>query len=365
VDREDYEELDLTAEAVVAALSVLLLGPVGLAVALPAVMWALQDICDYLMGGKHVCLGAFECAIGRIAEFEPVGFEKPFPENIDNDFSINLLLAPHSLGQFTRGIDQATKRANWEHVANDGIQGHLIREQSGMPDPREPADGWGKYAAYFTEFLAPNFGDPIVFPTSADPPIHVPILHCECEGSRIHDVCSVLSSISSLGSGICDFEVLGIPIGKAVCAIVGAALSPIIAAAIAVAWATADDGTPDPARLDPESGTLDLGDCIVVTGRWIYDAGHGGYNEIHAVRTIQKIPDSCDWAGFEALHARWCQRVEEVPPRPADPVKKPHGMTPAQEAVYTSQVQPENRWFLHPLIDGCEPEKTDEEPIIK
>ena len=56
--------------------------------------------CDYLLGGKLVCLGGDECAIGHITHFEPPS-SKSFPANLDNDFSLNILLAPQGLGDFT------------------------------------------------------------------------------------------------------------------------------------------------------------------------------------------------------------------------------------------------------------------------
>src|SRR4051812_3068842 len=55
----------------------------------------LMDACDYLLGGKLICLGPGRCAIGRVMGLEPPGFRKPWPQNIDNDYSVNILLAPH------------------------------------------------------------------------------------------------------------------------------------------------------------------------------------------------------------------------------------------------------------------------------
>ena len=70
VERDKYEDLDLTPEAVVAAGSFLLFGVVGLFGSLVAAMSALRKILEYMLYGKLVCLGGDRCAVGRIAAFE-------------------------------------------------------------------------------------------------------------------------------------------------------------------------------------------------------------------------------------------------------------------------------------------------------
>jgi len=59
-------------------------------------------ICEYLLGGKLVCLagGRDECAIGVIVGVEEVGYQKTFPDSIDNDLSFNLLVLPYGPGDF-------------------------------------------------------------------------------------------------------------------------------------------------------------------------------------------------------------------------------------------------------------------------
>ena len=57
----------------------------------------LAGLCRYLLGGKLICLGnpaKDERAVGRIAGLEPVGYGKSGFKAIDNDYCINLLLAP-------------------------------------------------------------------------------------------------------------------------------------------------------------------------------------------------------------------------------------------------------------------------------
>ena len=57
---------------------------------------AIFELCDYLHGGKLICLGDNSCVIGRIMEFIPVGSDKSGFEKIDDDFTFNILLSPHA-----------------------------------------------------------------------------------------------------------------------------------------------------------------------------------------------------------------------------------------------------------------------------
>jgi len=66
-------------------------------------------------------------------------------------------------------------------------------------------------------------------------------------------------------------------------------------------------------------------------------------------------------ADFPNLRDRWCERVGEAPPPGTKPTDA--GLTPEQQTVLTAQLEPENRWGLHPLVDGCQSD--EEPPIIK
>src|SRR5262245_14386918 len=140
VNPQDYHDLDLTAEEVTAAIGVvgaiiatLAAGPVGqvvLFISLVAGMSALLRACDYMLGGKLVCLGSDECSIGRVTIFETVENDKKGFDKIDNDFCINLLLSPHELKHFAPSDNTSSHRlANYDKVAKDHMQGRLIAEQ--------------------------------------------------------------------------------------------------------------------------------------------------------------------------------------------------------------------------------------------
>jgi len=379
VQPEDYHDIDLTAEEITVAVGVvgaiiatIAAGPAGLVVlfvSLVAGMSALLKLCDYLLGGKLVCLGSDECGIGRITKFETVENDKSGFEKIDNDFCINILLTPHDLGEFQRGDNTSDHRLdNYTKVANDPMQGRLIAEQrnpDGTPLMPLPHDGAAdttespsaRYAAYDTEFWDYTFGDPVVAPTSATKPISVPVLHTEIEGNRLFYVCTTLNALGNPIPGFCSWKPLGIPIGHWVCSIVLAVLAPIVLAALATAWALGSDDNRD----FEGAGSLAKGDQILIYGRWVYDAGHGGNNELHAVKGLQKLDSIKHWSDFNGAqdfmnwHDRWCRLISEAPPGYPPTGESAQGLTTEQQQVQDQQHQPENRWIIHPLLDGCMP----------
>src|SRR5205085_6714022 len=115
-------------------------------------------------------------------------------------------------------------------------------------------------------------------------PFAAPALHLEAEGDRVCKVCAVIQAFTGgdVGKAICSFKVFGISIGSFVCHIAGLLLTPLLpllATAVGVAWASARDGDIDDPRVGDGGGELHLGDLVVATGRWVYDAGHKGWNE--------------------------------------------------------------------------------------
>ena len=105
---------------------------------------------------------------------------------------------------------------------------------------------------------------------------------------------------------------------------------------------------------------------VVVRGRWTFDSGHTGWNEIHATRIVQKIDRAdvpMDANGFRDYWKRWCTRLSEVP-QVIDAGL--HPLTPEQQTVADNQARPENQWVLHPEVDGCIPghDHNDPPPII-
>jgi len=341
-----------------------------------------KDACEYLLGRKLVCLDGTRCAIGTVIQIEPVGYQKPFPDDIDNDFCINLLLFPHRVGEFS-----GPKLTNWDRVRHDGIQGLLIdHDPAAMPEPKDPAN---EPTPYTVTYLFGVPGGPSPYEPNEDKTerlleevkqdaagikrVDIPILHAEFEGSRIFAVCTAVkpfldAATGGPGSGACRAALGWIPfVGDAICTaietLVVVALAPIMAAAAAGAWVAA--GAHDSLALTgPISRQVSLGDDVIITGRWTWDGGHSGWNEFHPTFTLQKIvlPESAT-AGFPVAAAnefvdRWCGLVEGAPPAIGEAASG-LVMTPAQQQTADRQREPEHGWLFHPAIDGCAREDDD------
>lgn len=325
---EDFEALWLTEVktgaifAGIATLAGLFFGgPVAILLGVIGGFVMICHIFEFLLGGKMICLGGDKCAIGRVVGIETAD-SKSFPDNIDNDYSINLLLWPHE-----PGVDQAT-------VEKDGKQGGLIKEQDATKNLGLDFVGYegGLYANK---------------KKSA-------VLHCEIEGARIYNMyqaVKVAYPLLAIGLALLSIPVVGW--------IVGGALILIALLILLFSWLFSDDGSLD--DTDSNTGELHIegdykfdedgyaiegpykGDTIFVMGRWVYDAGHEGWNELHPIKHLQKVNN-----GSPEDTPKWCEMVGQT----KDPI------------VRGNQDKKENKWEYHPLIDGCVP-KNNEEPIIK
>ena len=360
----------------------------------------LWEATDYMLHRKLVCLGSAHpdptgvqhrllastdagdiCAIGRVMSFEPPS-GKSFPDSIDNDFSFNILLRPDDNAPVLS--DDPFSDAAWQGIPEDqrikrvrhGYQGELVTEQPGMPEPRE-ASGGVRYQPYTSSM----FFDPVrgasgtasqvlnnrfvwfrdgtmqTYPMSQPGEYTVPVLHCECEGSRINDVFNVVDQMPGGGAGCKKHWYTSV-----LCFLARLFTLPTTLGFVAEAWAKARDGDYHDAM--EGNGELHVGDLVLVRGRWTYDAGHQGHNEVHAVRTIQKIPEppatgqpalpppGSEPTRFEGFYQTWCELAGQAPPD-HDPGQPPAGMTPAQAQTYANQQLPRHRWQVHPDIDGC------------
>jgi hypothetical protein len=427
-------------------------------------------LCEYLLGGKLVCLagGGDECAIGIVAGLEPVGKGRSGFEAIDNDFSFNVLLAPFQVDDFASYPSGPAGPGNisdphrvYDDVVAKGPLSWLLKDaagqaplpapidQTGAPGPpfkspekkkagaktwtpRYPLDGYGVlWKKKSGDGLSdqgllgnnlhalwddPGEGEDDNRPTIGEY-VPLPVMHCECEGSRIFFVCKALSPFLDIVQGkvpgggpspgeVCHSIADSLPwpldkVGNAICSLVQdlitmpilLAMGPAMTAALATAWETAQ-AFDDLFVTGPVARQIHVGDLVIVKGRWVWDGGHSGATELHPVKSIQKLmlppqPDptkpmlppelrppsdgtsKIDYrprtgsippavaAEITATHERWCRLVREAPP-PPDPrtaggLSGPQiaSLTPEQLAVWAAQNQPENSWTLHPLVDGC------------
>jgi hypothetical protein len=322
----------------------------------------LLSVCDYILHGKLVCLGGDRCAIGRVASFETVDDKSGF-DKLDNDFSINLALCPNPLSGLQAGAGHRVD--NYNSAVSDK-QGWLIDEQQDMPAPREGGPNQKpspKYAGTFVKIhTILSLDNPIpenIANESDSTTWHLPVFHAEIEGDRAAYVCTAANALwGPIHNTVCKIPL----IGGILCAILTILLAPFLAAVLAILSAAWVAGSNDNRDFDG-GGDLRADDLVLIHGRWVYDAGHGGWNELHPVKHIQKIPDDsvCSWADFDALYKRWCGEVGKVPHTPASTVGgPPPDSSPEQQDTWDAQTRAENRWFFHPLVDGCEPP-----PVIK
>lgn len=295
---------------------------VGAVIALIGGYVALAEVCRWLRGGKLLCLEKDQCAIGLVYGLEPVGFEKPFPENIDNDYAVNIVLAPHLPSEI-------------EATHQQPPQGRLITKQDVL---QQHGLGWvgymgGKYQNRQSWTL-----------------------HVEFEGNRPCTFCDAAKAavaVATVAAVICAILILG----WIACAIAAAVAAVVLVVLLLAGWLGADDGDPSHQAVNPGDGDLHVpnpdgsgGDYVVVTGDWVYDAGHDGWNELHPCRTVQKIEGAPYWRqgssnaaidGFKLVLADWCRAVKEA----------------ASPLTVEAQARPENSWEVHPELDGCAPEE--------
>jgi len=312
----------------------------------------LAAACDYLLGGKLVCLagGGDECVIGTVVGIEEVGFQKPFPKDIDNDFSFNVLVIPFATGDFANYLNApppAPAQPDWEpHRIKADLErtplGFLLHDPTPtptpLPAPAEPVagrnlDGYGVGYRWHAGALAVDhekqdnlnklFETATVWTTSGPPDgqmVAVPTVHCECEGSRIFFVCLAMKPFLDLlqlkppgglpSPGEACHAVskwLPWPIDKivdAVCSLVedavalpiALAIAPAVAAAFASAWEAAQ-AYDDAFVTGPVSRQITLGEAVIVSGRWVWDGGHAGHTELHPVKTFQRVRLPAGYAG--------------------------------------------------------------------
>jgi hypothetical protein len=294
---------------------------------------AIFELCAFLHGGKLVCIQDDACTIGRIMELIPVGADKSGFEEMDDDFTLNILPSPHSPIELLS-----------EMTASNPDQGPFLA-------PQPPS----------TDLGLPFSGVSVKFENI---PHDTEVFHVEVKGCRVRDVCNVLKAMSfgaPIVGAICSIPL----IGWLACAIAALIWLAITAAAVAIAWAAAHVGNINDVY-DPAAGELTAadpatgegGDVILVRGDWVYDAGHAGWNEIHPIRSVHKLTDVVapqyrDMAKADASLVAsfkkevldvWCFHVGQA----SDPL------------VIAAQQDPTNGWHIHPWIDGC-----DTEPVIK
>jgi hypothetical protein len=293
-------------------------GPVAITIAV-AVLSVVIIVLEWYLHGRLICLGndPRNCAIvGMVVRHGPS--DPSVGEKYgDDDYTMNILLAP---GPLTLNED---KTMYWQEP-----QGHLVAENPKILNINKHYPQSGKDLNY------------------------VKYLHCEFEGDGIRERLDALYGIVAtllIAVWVPGFWIVSIILG----------LLLLFGKGLFGSKGQPGSGTPLDVGVNP--GSLEGRAVVVVTGAWIYDSGHEGWNEIHPVKSCQVIghlkPDE-GWDTFRyldkatnlefALDAKenverfrdfWCGMLK--------------GAQDAEDGG--NREDPANDWVIHPLVDGCKP----------
>jgi hypothetical protein len=300
---------------------------------------------------------ALPCAIGTVIANPTVGDLGEF----DNDQYFSIRLMPHP--PLAESASDQDKRDFTDSVTTDGFQGQ--------------------------ELLGPVAWDlPYADPVASEERYY---LHCEAEGNfwqamKDYAVVAGLAVAGGAAAGGAAGAAAGCaiggffgPIGCAIGAIVGGLLGAAGGGAaagylVATIAFNSDPGNVDDANVGDRSlGPIKEGDRVLVHGHHVYDGFHEGWHELHPLLAVMKIPDYLEqnpavtqydssltpadilkglsspafFASAKALRQRWCERFQ----LPQDP------------GVHILQQQPQNRWTVHPAVDGCQPDDPAPPPL--
>ncbi len=278
-----------------------------MAVAVMAAAWVIA-YCRLFLYQRLICLGGDRDAIGMVVNIE-YSHLTGLP---DNDLSVNLLVEPNEPG---------TKRSAVEISVPYGF---LVHEQDKIQNRGLPTEGY----------------------EATDPAgRRSEVLHAEFEGAGPYGLLigAEIGFAAAVAALILCVYVPPIPfVHEIMWALFALALLAIVIGG-ALGWGSGGS-TSD---VDPSLGELHTNDAngvgadiLYVQGTWVYDPWHTGWNEIHPIKVCMRMrrwDGDWDLPGDVILRIR--SRLNEAG-------------TPETQ---TAQLQPENRWAVHPSLDGCAP----------
>ncbi len=277
--------------------------------------------CTWYLYHRLICLSPQQvCAIGVITDILHPNAITTVGKGGDNDATINVLLAP---GPLDYNEDLLVYTAQ--------VQGDLIKKQD----------------------LITNAG--LGYASSGGDLQHLKGLHCEFEGDGIASLLALLSAILVFLIALLALTLLAPQLAPLIL------LLWFLIIALGAAGLFNDLVNPPVATgtdVQGNPGNLIVGNIVAVTGDWIYDGGHVGWNEIHAVHDCQIItPIAID---FNDPNKSWPSDIGgglglDTP----DKVNQALAMwcsaiSTAGGAIQGgSMTDPGNNWVVHPLVDGC------------
>jgi hypothetical protein len=310
---------------------------------------------------RLVCMpkDALPCAIGTVIANPTISDLGEF----DNDQYFSIRLMPHAPPADNASDPDQAKRDFENIVTSDFFQGEEL--------------------LHIVDWDLP-YADPVVSEERY-------YLHCEAEGNfwqamKDYAALAGLAIAGGAAAGAAVGSAVGCAIGGFFgpigCAIgsflgglggaaAGGALGGYVAATIAF---HSDPGNVDDANVGDKSlGPIKEGDRVLVHGHHVYDGFHEGWHELHPLLAVMKIPEYLEqnpavvpydptltpkdillglsspafFASAKALRQKWCERFQLA----LDP------------GVHILQQQPQNRWTIHPAVDGCQPPKPAPPPL--
>lgn len=268
--------------------------------------------CDWWLNVRLVCLGGDQSVIGMIVSVEPSRGKTEFFGELDTDYSLNLCIYPN-----LPGVSQAVAETSTPY-------GFLMAETQGVKDD----------VGFFRGESAPVPGLANM-PTTA-------VLHAEFEGAGMRDF--RVGALVALGLSIAAViacAVIPPPWGHIVAAIL--ALLAFLAGLIGYLVGDHDYTDPGdgaiPAEIHQPDGQGFGSDLLYVSGRWVFDSFHEGWNELHPIKVCTPLGT---WNGA------WPTDTDDRKKRADD------GFTAAGDpATKANQDDQHWRWTIHPYVDGC------------
>ena len=394
--------LGASAPGLIAAILAFLSGSTIIGIIAVAIQYAATVIAvaNQWLFHRLVCLTGNQCAVGSVETIPKVS---PLLGAFDNDEFFDIRLMPH--------------RHNDEYQLPDfnffapASSPELVGTPPwappfGIPGPGTSLDGLTEGTMFNDMFLDKFQGSQLVMPTIQDLP-YTPVtldetplndgslpsnrivtrctLHSEAEGNFWAEMKATaalqgLAVGAGAGAGAAAGCAIGFIFGPIGC-VIGAILGGLLGAAGGAYIAANAAFNSDPGDINDDNvgdqplGQLQNGDRVVVFGTHVYDGFHSGWHEIHPLMTIIKFPDlqltlpyiewDPNWPGGQSgplgLSSTDMQQGLDSPAfRTAATNVRDQWCSLLTDAfsppTQTTQQQPQNRWTIHPSIDGCVPE---------
>ncbi len=223
---------------------------------------AIVAVCDWFFNTRLICVKDSDVLIGTFWSQE---------EAWDGDFCLNVLPAPFKPDKPDESGPTLT-----EMTDPSALQRRFLM----LPDNLA---GYG---------FCPGAPDHVYI----DNQNKTPLVHNEIEGTKMQAWCSAmiatlaaLTVVGTVSDVICDVFGPFAWLCKVIVLAVGALIAYIVNE---IAHSVGDMGSVADVAVDPDAKTIREEDhpTIAIEGRLIYDAGHQGWLELHAVRKIMSVP---------------------------------------------------------------------------